>query len=736
MTASLQLSPAAFRQVCVYLASFASQHANSHYLDNQQTPLPSGSGSHEPFALLVTPGFGLLLQRQPNTSGAPYRVNEPQPFALSQDPQQILEICQTHRLPFKALPDLPLPPALSTAFWAGLIAQLSQTDANGSTHLYPPLAQQQQERLLSQMASQIRAGLDLPVILETAIIEVRKLLKADRAVLYQFKPNTHPVELDATGRVVGIPRQQCIIWESRVSDEVPSLLMLQSPVWLVQPQSEWQGCLKGETILTMDTKLEYADTPPLAEYINQKGIRARCLIPLIVQKQLWGVMAIHQCAAPRHWLHSEIEMLEQVAEHLTITIHNAELHSQLQTQKQELERQVEAQTQELREALLAAQTANRVKGEFLATMSHELRSPLTCVIGMSGTLLRWSFGPLSERQREYLKAIHDSGEHLLELINDILDVSQIEAGKTALNLRLFSLKRLCTQTVQSLRERARSSEVDLSLDLRLLPNEDEFFADARRLRQILLNLLSNAIKFTPAKGSIILQAWLEDKQAVFQVIDTGIGMSATEQQHLFQPFKQLDTSIRRQYSGTGLGLALTKQLVDLHGGRIQVESQPNQGSSFTVWIPEQQSPDRQLPAGLNRRPDYPAPQVVLLEGDDETATLLCDLMTAGDMQVIWLVDGTTALEQLELIQPVAILINPSLIGPNFSATLDLITTRRGRSPIRVMLLGAPSPSTEGLSVDAFIPKPIDPVYFLQTLNQLVGSEVSLTPPLVPDSAPD
>jgi two-component system sensor histidine kinase/response regulator len=725
MTVSLKLSPAAFRQVSAYMARFAAQQANCRYFDYQHNPLPCHAGVQEPFALLIAPNFGLLLQRQPNTSGIPHMLTEAQPYLLTQDPEQLLAACKTYHLDLKALPDLPAQSTLQTSFWAGLIEQLAQTKSEGAMGLHPPLAlalaqQQQRDRLLNQVISQIRNSLDLPVILETAITEVRQLLKSDRAVLYQFKPNIQPIDLDAMGEVVGIPRQQCTIWEARVNENVPSLLMLNSPVWLVQLQSHWQRCLQGEVSHTMDAVQEYSKTPVLAEHLRQLGIRARCLIPLLVQERLWGALAIHQCAAPRRWFRSELEMLQQVAEHLAIAIHKAELYRELQLQKQELEQRVKEQTQELRNALQVAQTANQVKGEFLATMSHELRTPLTCVIGMSGTLLRWSFGPLSERQREYLKAIHDSGEHLLELINDILDLSQIEAGKTVLNLRYFSLKRICTQTVQSLRERARSGEVELSIDCQILSNEDDFFADARRLRQVLLNLLSNAIKFTPAGGSITLRAWREADVAVFQVRDTGIGISEAEQAELFQPFKQLDTSIRRQYGGTGLGLALTKQLVDLHGGRIEVESQLNQGSSFTVWIPEQPSPERFLPSQVGNRYEYPPPQVLLLESDDTTATLLCDLLTAADMQVLWLVDGTTALEQLELIQPVVFLINPILVGPNFVSTLDLLTRQRGRSPARIVLLGAPNPSTAGLDVDAYIPKPIDPPSFLQTLNQLVG----------------
>jgi len=228
-----------------------------------------------------------------------------------------------------------------------------------------------------------------------------------------------------------------------------------------------------------------------------------------------------------------------------------------------------------------------LRSEFLATISHELLTPLTYVIGMSSTLLRWPLGELSQRQRDYLQTIHDSGEHLLEMINDILDLSQIEAGKTVLNITEFSLVSIAEKTLASLLEKATGEQVKLRLDLQINPQRDRFTADAERVEQIILNLLTNAIKFTPEGGNVILRLWVEDDTAVFQVEDTGIGIPEEQLPLLFEKFQQLDTPYRRRYEGTGLGLALTKQLVELHRGRIEVESTVGIGSIFTVWIPSQ-----------------------------------------------------------------------------------------------------------------------------------------------------
>jgi two-component system sensor histidine kinase/response regulator len=176
------------------------------------------------------------------------------------------------------------------------------------------------------------------------------------------------------------------------------------------------------------------------------------------------------------------------------------------------------------------------------------------------------------------------------MINDILDLSQIEAGKAVLNITEFSLVKIAENIVASLLEKATSQQVTLKLELLVDQKSDRFTADVRRVEQILWNLLSNAIKFTPEGGNVILRLWVEDDTAVFQVEDTGIGIPQEQLPLLFEKFHQLDTPYRRRYEGTGLGLALTKQLVELHRGRIEVESTVGVGSIFTVWIPVQPEP--------------------------------------------------------------------------------------------------------------------------------------------------
>ncbi|HEY9300752.1 MAG TPA: ATP-binding protein, partial [Phormidium sp.] len=411
----------------------------------------------------------------------------------------------------------------------------------------------------------------------------------------------------------------------------------------------------------------------------------------------WGLLIAHQCFEPREWQDKEKNFLTYIAEHLAIAIYQAQLYAEVQQQKQTLEQRVIDRTQELHDAMLLAQSANRAKTEFLATMSHELRTPLTCVIGLSSTLLRWSFGQLSQKQRDYLQTIHDNGEHLLELINDILELSQLEAGKTVLNISEFSLSQIAHQEMANLKQKANQREVELAVAIRLDSQQDRFLADVRKVRQILYNLLSNGIKFTPQGGRVILRVWREGNRAVLQVEDTGIGIAEHQRHLLFQKFQQLDSSYHRQYEGTGLGLALTKQLVELHSGKIEVNSTVDVGSIFTVWLPEQQYPiTTQKPEsqpklayakeGTSINLNFPAGRIVVIENNEETATLICEILTASGFQVVWLLEASTAMKQIEILQPLMVILDLQLSGTNGKEIVERIRSLPEMQNLKILAL--------------------------------------------------
>jgi two-component system sensor histidine kinase/response regulator len=451
-----------------------------------------------------------------------------------------------------------------------------------------------QERLLNQVNTQIRKSLDLPVIMATAIAQVREFLELDRLVIYKFEDS----KANSQNSTPPQNRQKyggCIVYEALASEAIPSVLNYQEQNCFGRNSPCWEKYRQGFTLVVDDVEKAYALEECLLNFLRESQVRAKLAAPIIFENKLWGLLIAHQCYSPRQWAESDKNLLISVAEQLAIAIHQAELMGSLRDaartltqEKQTLEQRVIERTMALRDALLAAEAASRVRSEFLATISHELLTPLTYVIGMSSTLLRWPIGELSQKQRDYLQTIHDSGEHLLDMINDILDLSQIEAGKTVLNITEFSLVKIAENTIESLLEKAISEQVNLRLDLQIDPRRDRFIADLTRIEQILWNLLTNAIKFTPEGGSVTLRIWVEDDTAIFQVEDTGIGIPEEQLPLLFEKFQQLDTPYRRRYEGTGVGLALTKQLVELHRGRIEVESTVGIGSVFTVWIPYQE----------------------------------------------------------------------------------------------------------------------------------------------------
>jgi signal transduction histidine kinase len=245
-------------------------------------------------------------------------------------------------------------------------------------------------------------------------------------------------------------------------------------------------------------------------------------------------------------------------------------------------KELEASNLEIAEKSRQIEVASQHKSEFLANMSHELRTPLNAVIGFSEVLTDRMFGELNEKQEEYLKDIHASGTHLLSLINDILDLSKVEAGRMELELTDFHLPTALDSALMLVRERAgrRSISLQMSVDERL----GQIRADERKIRQVVLNLLSNAIKFTPEGGRIEVAAVSKDESVEVSVSDTGVGIAPEDQQAVFEEFRQVGTA-EKKAEGTGLGLTLCRKFIELHGGRIWVKSQVAVGSTFTFTIP-------------------------------------------------------------------------------------------------------------------------------------------------------
>ena len=256
----------------------------------------------------------------------------------------------------------------------------------------------------------------------------------------------------------------------------------------------------------------------------------------------------------------------------------------LEAERAHLARRVEERTADLSAANVELARASRLKDEFLASMSHELRTPLTAILGLSEALQEGIYEPLDDLQLKPIRMIEHSGRHLLELINDILDLAKIGAGKMELECESLDLLMVCQASLQLVKQQALNKKIKVST--RIDPLVSIVYADERRLKQILVNLLSNAVKFT-AEGGAVNLAIAGDREAQvvrLTVSDTGIGIAQEDLSRLFQPFMQLDSRLRRQYEGSGLGLALVARMVELHGGSVAVESVVGQGSRFTVCV--------------------------------------------------------------------------------------------------------------------------------------------------------
>jgi len=255
-------------------------------------------------------------------------------------------------------------------------------------------------------------------------------------------------------------------------------------------------------------------------------------------------------------------------------------------EKLELEEKIKESTAELEVAMRSAHVANQAKSDFLASMSHELRTPLTSILGLSEVLQEEYFGKLNSKQKEYLNDIHESGQHLLLLINDILDIAKIEAGKMELELGPVVVKELLENSLIMIKEKAGKHNIKLDVDLAPEIKGLKIQADERKLKQIIFNLLSNAVKFTPDGGRIQLSASCEDEKLAVAVTDTGIGISLEKQEKVFEEFYQVEAGLKDKTPGTGLGLPLSRKMVEMHGGEIWCESEgEGKGSRFVFTIP-------------------------------------------------------------------------------------------------------------------------------------------------------
>ncbi len=596
-----------------------------------------------------------------------------------------------------------------------------------------------QAELLNYISTQIHQTLDLPVILQATVEQVQDFLHADRLIIYQFE------FAKINGKVAdktfdGYSSSGKVAYEAIGITDLQSVLDITEYQDCFDDRQLWDRYRDGMTRSIDRVELEYAQNDCMLELMARFQIQSKLVIPIVVKTELWGLLIAHQCQAHRQWQGHETQLLQQIAQHLAFAIDQSEMYAASLSNTQNLEQRVNERTRELRDAVIVAQTANQSKTEFLALLSHELRTPLTSILGLSETLLRLPLLNLTDRQQKYLKTIHNSGEHLSELIDDILDFYKLEFGKTFLKTSEFSLSKLVKQVIENIRLKAEKGKIELTLqiindgnDVSQISGRDlRFCGDVKRIYQILLNVLNNAIKFTPENGTVVIRTWLEDDHAVFEIEDSGIGIEAAQIPRLFKKFHQLSRNFDRDYEGMGLGLAITQQLVELHGGSIEVDSVLGSGSTFTIRIAAQplQLPesndwlemDRQLvfqDPELNPTPN----RIVLIEQDEDTANFLCDILTAARYQVTWLLSAESSFRQISMFAPDLLIIDLSLPQATVDRAIDNIRKSSTISEIKILAIADKEDTISPIGkqhIDDYLWKQVNPEQLLRKITKLLS----------------
>jgi len=408
--------------------------------------------------------------------------------------------------------------------------------------------------------------------------------------------------VDARGRLISHPDISLVLQKTDFS-KLPQVraALAATPSSTAQQAITLADDARGQPVL-----VSYATIAPLGWAVLVEQPRAEAFAPLYASMLRTGLLLLagiglsilaslvlaRRMVTPIRALQSGAAQIGAGALEHRIEVHTGDelealadqfnrMSGQLQESYSGLERKVEERTEQLA-------IANRHKSEFLANMSHELRTPLNAIIGFSEVLHERMFGDANAKQMEYFQDIHSSGKHLLSLINDILDLSKIEAGRIELELSRFDLALALENVLTLIKERAGKHGIALELDVD--PRLNSFLGDERKFKQILLNLLSNAVKFTPEGGRIGVKAVPVDSAVEISVADTGVGIAPEDQELIFEEFRQVGTDYAQKREGTGLGLTLTKKFIELHGGRIRVHSEIGKGSTFIFTLPERPWP--------------------------------------------------------------------------------------------------------------------------------------------------
>jgi light-regulated signal transduction histidine kinase (bacteriophytochrome)/CheY-like chemotaxis protein len=562
----------------------------------------------------------------------------------------------------------------------------------------------EQQKALTGVITKIRESLDLTKIFKATTCEVRRLLEADRVAIFCFshKSGAHEGEVISEDVRLGYPSALAIPVTDRCFAE------------------QYARKYRQNSFYAIDDVENAALDPCYLKTLVQFQVKANLVAPLFRGEELWGLLCIHQCSSPRQWQEKEKEFVTQIATQLGVALQQAELLHQAQR------------------ARATADAANRAKSQFLANMSHELRTPLNAILGFAQVMARDS--SLSPEQKEHLDIIGHSGEHLLSLINDVLEMSKIEAGRATLNENNFDLYRLLCSIQEMLDVRVKAK--DLQLLVERAPNVPQYIhTDESKLRQVLINLLGNAIKFTE-QGQIWLRVFSPMKeqgtggnlkvkeQIYFEVEDTGPGIAPDDLEYLFDAFSQTESG-RNSQEGTGLGLSIARRFVRLMGGEIAVESTLGEGSTFKFDILISPVTASDVPASKPSRraialePGQPTVRILVVEDKPANRQLLVKMLAPLGFAVREATNGQEAIAICQEWLPHLIWMDMRMpVMDGYAATREIKSRWGARSPIIIALTANAfeEERQEALAIgcDDFIRKPCQEEIVFAKIAEYLG----------------
>ncbi|MDZ4720774.1 MAG: PAS domain S-box protein [Roseiflexaceae bacterium] len=474
--------------------------------------------------------------------------------------------------------------------------------------------------------------------------------------------------------------------------------------------------------------------PPEAQLVNEPIFRAALAGTPTIREVTSGDLTLVMHTLPVRDEHGAITAGMIMTQDIT---ERKRMEVALINERAQLAQRVDERTADLSLANAELVRAAQLKDEFLASMSHELRTPLNVILGLSESLSEQIYGPLNDRQMQKLAAIEASGRHLLDLINDILDLAKIGAGMMDLMIEPVLINSLCQASIQLMQQAAYTKR--LAVTTRIDPAVVQIQGDIRRLKQILINLLANAVKFTPAGGAIGLEVIGDSGQNLvhFTVWDTGIGIAENQLPKLFQPFVQLDSRLSRQYEGTGLGLALVARLAELHGGSVAVASTLGLGSRFTITLPWNMptvEPDPMMPTHADAPTATPPidtkPVILLAEDNAATITTLSDYLMTYGYQVVIARNGNEAIAQIHETHPAIVLMDIQMPVMDGLEAIRRIRADNRWSHMPIIALTAlamPGDREQCLAAgaDAYLTKPIRLKELAATINGYIRKQNKL-----------